>query len=58
MRVRGDPLDRAGFRTGDIPAVRLQPEATDGDLVVGRIGQEITLTRLRRIDDECVELQP
>ena len=58
VRVRGDSLDRAGFRTGDIVAVRRQPEANDGDLVVARIGQEITLKRLRRIDDECVELEP
>ena len=58
VRVRGDSLDRAGFRTGDIVAVRRQPEANDGDLVVARIGQEITLKRLRRIDDECLELEP
>ena len=58
VRVRGDSLDRAGFRTGDIVAVRRQPEAKDGDLVVARIGQEIALKRFRRIDDACVELQP
>ena len=58
VRIRGDSLDRAGFRTGDIVAVRRQPEANDGDLVVARIGQEIALKRFRRIDDACVELQP
>ena len=58
VRVRGDSLDRAGFRTGDIVAVRRQPEANDGDLVVARIGQKMALRRLRRIDDACVELQP
>ena len=26
--------------------------------VVARIGQGITLKRLRRIDDECVEVEP
>ena len=58
VRVRGDSLDRAGFRTGDIVAVRRQPEVSDGDLVVARIGQEITLKRLRRIDDKCIKLEP
>ena len=58
LRVRGDSLDRAGLRTGDTVAVRRQPEASDGDLVVARIGQTITLKRLRRIDRHCVELQP
>ena len=58
VRVRGDSLDRAGFRTGDIVAVRRQREANDGDLVVARIGQEITLKRLRRIDDRCIKLKP
>ena len=57
VRIRGDSLDRAGFRTGDIVAVRRQPEANDGDLVVARIGREIALKRFRRIDDACVELQ-
>ena len=58
VRVRGDSLDRAGFRTGDIVAVRRQPEANDGDLVVARIGQKIALKRLRRINDKCIKLEP
>ena len=58
VRVRGDSLELAGFRAGDIVAVRREREANDGDLVVARVGQEITLKRLRRIDDACVELQP
>ena len=58
VRVRGDSLDRAGFRTGDIVAVRKEQEPNNGDLVVARIGQEITLKRFRRIDAECIELEP
>ena len=58
LRVRGDSLERAGFRAGDTLAVRRQPEASDGDLVVARIGQEIMVRRLRRIDAGCVEFQP
>ena len=58
LRVQGDSLDRAGFRTGDVVAVRRNPDVRDGDLVVARIGQEITLKRFRRINGGCVELQP
>ena len=57
LRVRGDSLEHAGFRVGDTVAVRRQAEASDGDLVVARIGQEIVVRRLRRIDAGCVELQ-
>ena len=39
-------------------AVQRQPQANDGDLVVARTGQEITLKRFRRINGACVELQP
>ena len=58
LRVQGDSLDRAGFRTGDVVAVKRNPDVRDGDLVVARIGQEITLKRFRRINSGCVELQP
>ena len=58
LRVKGGSLDRTGFRTGDTVAVRCQPEANDGDLVVARIGQGVTLKRLRRVNKNCVELQP
>ena len=34
------------------------PEANDGDIVLARIGPEVTLKRLQRIDAEHVELQP
>ena len=58
VRVRGDSLDRAGIRTGDTVAVRKEQEPADGDLVVARIGQEITLKRFRQVSDECIELKP
>ena len=58
LRVRGDSLDRAGLRTGDIVAVRRQPEANDGDLVVARIGQEITLKQFRHVSNQCIKLEP
>ena len=51
-------MDKVGFASGDIVAVRRQPEARDGDIVVARIGEEVTLKRFQRIDADTVELQP
>ena len=58
VRVEGDSLDRAGFATGDIVAVRRQPEAQDGDIVLARLGQEVTLKRYERTGPHTIELQP
>lgn len=58
VRVRGESLDKAGFRTGDTVAVRKECEPKNGDLVVARIGQDITLKRFRRVSDECIMLEP
>ena len=44
--------------TGDLMAVRRQRKTNDGDGVVARIGQEIVVTRLRRINDKCIKLEP
>ena len=58
VRVEGDALDKAGFATGDIVAIHRQSEARDGDVVLARIADEVTLRRCRRIDATTVELQP
>ena len=58
LKVAGDSLDKVGFHSGDIVAVRRQPEARNGDLVVARIGQEVALKRYQRVDAQRVELQP
>lgn len=58
VRVEGDSLDKVGFAGGDIVAVRRQPEARDGDVVLVRIGPDVTLKRLRCVDAQRVELQP
>ena len=58
VRIDGETLDTAGFARGDIVAVRRQPEAQDGDIVLARIGPEVTLKRFQRIDAKHVELQP
>ena len=58
VRVEGDSLDKMGFTTGDIVAVRHQPEARNGDIVLARIGKEVTLKRYQRIGPHTVEFQP
>ena len=57
LRVKGDSMDRAGIRSGDMVAVRRHPDPNDGDLVVVRIGEEITLKRYHRSKDR-IELCP
>ena len=56
--MTGDSLDKVGFHSGDIVAVRRQPEARNGDIVVARIGSEVTLKRYERVDAHRVEFQP
>ena len=58
VRVERDSLDKVGFTTGDIVAVRHQPEARNGDIVVARIGEEVTLKRYERTGPDTVEFQP
>ena len=36
--VRGDSMSSVGYRTGDIIAIKRTPNATDGDIVMVRIG--------------------
>ena len=58
VRVEGDSLNRAGFATGDVVAIRHQPEARDGDIVLARIGDEVALKRFQRTGPDTVEFQP
>lgn len=47
-----------GYASGDIVAVRRQPETRDGDIVLARVGPEVTLKRYQRVDAKTVALQP
>ena len=58
LRVRGDSMDRTGLRDGDLVAIRATPEACNGDVVVARFGDEVTLKRFVRLDARRVELRP
>ena len=58
VRVEGDSFADAGFASGDIVAVRSQPEARDGDVVLARLGRKVALRRFQRIDAATVRLHP
>ena len=58
LTVRGDSMDRTGLRDGDVVAIRQQATANNGEVVVARFGDEVTLKRFVRIDDRHVELRP
>ena len=52
LRVRGDSMVGAGILSGDKVVVRPQQTASDGQIVVARIGDEATVKRLRRRDGQ------
>ena len=56
--VDGDSMDRVGYRSGDIVAVKRNPDPGEGEVVIARIGQEITLKCFHRAAEDRIELQP
>jgi repressor LexA len=48
LRVHGDSMVNAGILEGDLLAVHKTSEARDGEIVVARIGDEVTVKRLER----------
>ena len=56
--VRGDSMSAVGYRTGDIIAIKRTPVAAEGDVVLVRLGTEITLKCFHRPADNRVELKP
>ena len=57
LRVRGESMRDAGILDGDLLAVHRQSFAHDGQVVVARMGDEITVKRFRR-DGDVVRLLP
>ena len=47
IRVRGDSMIGAGIFDYDVALIRPGPEARDGDLVLARLNNEVTVKRLR-----------
>jgi len=57
LKVRGMSMRDAGILDGDLLAVRRAQEARNGQIVVARVGDEVTVKRLRR-RGHTVELLP
>ena len=58
LKVRGDSMNKLGLKSGDIVAMQRTEEARNGSIVVARIGEDITLKRFRRTDDNRISLEP
>lgn len=48
LRVRGDSMVEAGILDGDLLAVHRTPDARNGDIVVARIEDDVTVKRFQR----------
>ena len=48
LRIRGDSMRDAGMLDGDLLAVKATSDAHNGQIVVARLGQEVTVKRLHR----------
>lgn len=57
LRVKGMSMRDIGIMDGDLLAVRSTSEARNGQIVVARIGEEVTVKRFERKAD-CIELHP
>ncbi|MYN14677.1 transcriptional repressor LexA [Pusillimonas sp. TS35] len=57
LRVRGASMRDAGILDGDLLAVRKAPEARNGQIVVARIGDDVTVKRFSR-SGQRIELLP
>jgi repressor LexA len=59
LKVQGDSMIEVGIMDGDLLAVHSTPVANNGDIVVARIEDEVTVKRLHRTRDKHrVELLP
>ncbi len=57
LKVRGMSMRDAGIMDGDLLAVQATKEAKNGQIVVARLGDEVTVKRFRRGKD-VIELLP
>jgi len=58
LRVQGDSMIGAAIYNGDIIIVKPQPEAENGDIVVALLGDETTVKRFHRDDENGIMLLP
>ncbi|HLR13729.1 MAG TPA: transcriptional repressor LexA [Burkholderiaceae bacterium] len=57
LTVRGTSMQNAGILDGDLLAVHKTPEARNGQIIVARLGDDVTVKRLSRKDDH-IQLLP
>ncbi len=57
LKVRGMSMRDAGIMDGDLLAVQATKEAKNGQIVVARLGEEVTVKRFRR-NKQQIELHP
>ena len=57
LKVRGMSMRDAGILDGDLLAVQKAHEARNGQIIVARLGDEVTVKRLRRTQ-QTIELLP
>jgi len=57
LRVRGMSMRDAGIMDGDLLAVKATKNVRNGQIVVARLGDEVTVKRLRKLSDH-IELLP
>ncbi len=57
LKVRGMSMRDAGIMDGDLLAVQASKEAKNGQIVVARLGDEVTVKRFQRNKD-LIELHP
>ena len=58
LRVSGNSMKDVGILDGDLLAVHSTPTARDGQIVVARIEDEVTVKRLERSGQHTVKLLP
>jgi repressor LexA len=58
LKVRGMSMRDAGILDGDLLAVQKATEAKNGQIVVARLGDEVTVKRLQRLRGGGLELLP
>ena len=56
LRAKGDSMIDAGIKENDILIIKMQNYAEDGQIVVARIDQDVTLKRLFRIENDKMVL--
>ncbi|MCX8521888.1 MAG: transcriptional repressor LexA [Rhodoferax sp.] len=57
LKVRGMSMRDAGIMDGDLLAVQATKEAKNGQIIVARLGEEVTVKRFRR-NKNLIELHP